>query len=143
MMEYLVKLRNASEINIPVRRKQFYAEFYPIFDEKRNRLGKMEVKARVFLPEFTLFARRNGWLVDGNEMKCDDDYGYLRAMIYGVVMSILKKPSEWNRLEDRVNFMEPIELRYWGSKFRNVYQKWNNMRKLQKYAKCFIELELI
>ncbi|BAA29995.1 hypothetical protein [Pyrococcus horikoshii] len=140
-MKYLIKLKYIKPVQLAVNREQKLAEFYPIFED--GTLGKVEAKARVFLPEYSDFAKGLGFEVKKRRMTTENDYAYLRAMIYGVVMGVLRNPGDWERLEERVLEMEPIELRYWASKFRNVYWKYKNMRRLMFLARRFMEVEMI
>jgi len=161
---YEIRLKYVKKIDLPVVRNQKLAEFLPIFESngKKNTFGKVEVRTRVFLPEFVEFAKRVGFSVEGasqqslgfeeinlpivgrgTKLFSNDDYSYLRLMIFGVVMSILKKPAEWRRLEDHLLSMDPIPLRYWASKFRNAYWKYKNQKKLRFLAKRFLEVEWI
>lgn len=161
---YEVRLKYAKKkVDLPVVRDQKIAEFLPIFESNRKKgaSSKVEVRTRVFLPEFLEFAKRVGFFVKGANQQsikfeeinvpivgkgiklfCDD-YSYLRLMIFGVVMSVLKKPAEWRRLEDCLLSMEPIPLRYWASKFRNAYWKYQNQKKLRFLARRFLEVEWI
>jgi len=159
---YEVRLKYVKKIKLPVVRDQKLAEFLPVFESngKKSVSGKVEVRTRVFLPEFLEFAKRVGFSAKGADQQslefeeisvpivgrgtklfCDDDYSYLRLMIFGVVMSVLKKPAEWRRLEDHLLSMEPIPLRYWASKFRNAYWKYKNQKKLRFLARRFLEVE--
>jgi len=171
-VEYLVKLRYIKKASLPVHREQKLAEFLPVFQtvsEKgvRKVPGKVEVRTRVYLPEFLDFAKRVGFQIDAREsllkwlnlppskrtrlemgsqrisLRTTDDHSYLRLLVYGVVMSYLKTPSEWDSLAERVLAMEPIELRFWASKFRNAYWKYKNRRVLNYLAKRFLEVERV
>ena len=168
-VEYLVKLSYIKKIKLPVYREQKLAVFFPIFQTTNGRggkevLGKVEVRARVYLPEFLDFAKRVGLhinlkgglfeqinlplsssLIGSRRLSLiiSDDLSYLRLMVYGVVMSYLKTPSEWDSLGERVLSMEPIELRFWTSKFRNAYWKYKSRRILNYLAKRFLEVERI
>jgi len=157
---YEVRLKYVKKIQLPVVREQRLAEFVPVFEAngKKESLGKAEVHTRVFLPEFLRFAKNLGFWVREPEQQTlslegvsgfarrtklfsNDDYAYLRLLIYGVVMSVLKKPSDWGKLEDHLVTMEPIPLRYWASKFRNAYWKYKNRKKLRFLARRFLEVE--
>ena len=162
---YEVRLKYVKKVKLPILREQKLAEFFPVFESnkknKRNIVGKVEVRTRVFLPEFVTFAKRVGFSakilypafkVEGskiliqkkiNSFFCDDDYAYLRLMIFGVVMAVLKSPAEWGRLEDHLLSMEPIPLRYWASRFKSVYWKYKDQKKLRFLAKRFLEVEWI
>ncbi len=169
-VEYLVRLKYIKRASLPVLREQKLAEFLPVFQTVTERgvkkvPGKVEVRTRVYLPEFLDFAKRVGFEIDAREsllkwlnlppskrtrlemntrgvtLRTTDDNSYLRLMIYGVVMAYLKSPSEWDSLADRVLSMEPIELRFWASKFRNAYWKYKNRRILNYLAKRFMEVE--
>jgi len=164
-ISYEVRLKYVKKIKLPIFREQKLAEFFPVFESnkknKRNIVGKVEVRTRVFLPEFVAFAERIGFFakvsyptfkVDEskifiqkkiNRFFCNDDYAYLRLMIFGVVMSVLRKPADWGRLEDHLLSMEPIPLRYWASKFKSVYWKYKDQKKLRFLAKRFLEVEWI
>ena len=137
-VEYQVNLRYIKKASLPVTRKQKLAEFMPVFNvmgtgEQRKVSGKVEARARVYLPEFLNFAKKLGFTVEANEsllkwlnlppsrrerleysgskriiLRTNDDYAYLRLMVYGVVMAVLKTPAEWGQLEDYVLSMEPI-----------------------------------
>ncbi|ASI99610.1 hypothetical protein [Thermococcus celer] len=172
-VEYQVVLKYIKRASLPVERTQKLAEFMPVFNvkgsgEEKRVTGKVEARARVFLPEFLNFARKLGFSVDASEsllkwlnlppsrkakleysgskrvvLKTGDDYAYLRLMIYSVVMSILKNPNDWGQLEDYVSSMEPMALRFWASKIRNTYWKYGNRRRLDYLARRFLEVEWI
>ena len=165
-ISYEVRLKYVKKVKLPILREQKLAEFFPVFESnkknKRNIVGKVEVRTRVFLPEFLRFANRVGFSAKtprqqslnlegitvsfverGTKLFCDDDYAYLRLMIFGVVMAVLKSPAEWGRLEDHLLSMEPIPLRYWASRFKSVYWKYNDQKKLRFLAKRFLEVEWI
>lgn len=172
-VEYQVNLKYIKRAFIPVTREQKLAEFMPVFTvtgegEQKKVLGKVEARARVYLPEFLNFAKKLGFKVEANEsllkwlnlspskrerfeyngskriiLKTSDDYAYLRLMIYGVVMSVLKDPNDWGQLEDYVLSMEPMALRFWTSRFRNTYWRYKNRRKLDYLARRFLEVEWI
>lgn len=74
-------------------------------------------------------------------LKVSDDYAYLRLMIYGVLMSVLKNPVEWGYLEDLVLSMEPLTLRFWGSKIKYTFWKAKNRRVLNYLARRILEVE--
>ncbi|WP_054840748.1 hypothetical protein [Thermococcus peptonophilus] len=174
-VEYQVNLKYIKKAFLPVTREQKLAEFMPVFNvtggegEQKKVSGKVEARARVYLPEFLNFAKKlGGFKVEANEsllkwlnlppskrerleysgskrivLKTRDDYAYLRLMIYGVVMSVLKDPNDWGQLEDYVLSMEPMALRFWASRFRNTYWKYKNRRKLDYLARRFLEVEWI
>ncbi|MFA4719498.1 hypothetical protein [Pyrococcus kukulkanii] len=144
---YVVKLKYIKKANLPVKREQKLAEFLPIFITEGQKVpGKVEVRARVYLPEFLEFAKDLGWEVKGKKritLSTEDDYAYLRLLIYAVAMSATKDPVKWDYLKDHVLSMEPIPLRYWSSKFRNVYWRYRNRAKLVYVARRFLEVEMI
>jgi len=170
-VEYQVTLRYIKRALLPVERTQKLAEFMPVFNvkgtgEEKRVTGKVEARARVFLPEFLNFAKKLGFTVEANEsllkwlnlppskrakleysgnkriiLRTSDDYAYLRLMVYGVVMSVLRNPNDWSQLEEYVSSMEPIALRFWSSKIRNTYWKYKNRRKLDYLARRFLEVE--
>ncbi|MDV3104679.1 hypothetical protein [Thermococcus waiotapuensis] len=172
-VEYQVNLRYIKKAFLPVTREQKLVEFMPVFSvmgagEQKKVLGKVEARARVYLPEFLNFAKKLGYRIEAKEsllewlnlspsekerleysgdkriiLRTSDDYAYLRLMIYGVVMSALKTPAEWGQLEDYVLSMEPIQLHFWASKFKNAYWKYKNRRKLDYLAKRFLEVEWV
>ncbi len=147
--QYLVKLKYAKPVKVPVKRTHKIAEFIPILPVESSKgieylKGKTEGKARVFLPEFLDFAKHLGFEVKGKKritLTTSDDYAYLRLFVYGMVMQVLRNPNQWTRLEDHVLNMEPIALRYWGSTFKKTYWKYKNRRNLMKIAKCFLGVE--
>lgn len=109
----------------------------------------------MFLPEFLNFAKKVGAIHDEQislfqmendrsrklVLKVSDDYAYLRLMIYGVLMSVLKNPVEWGYLEDLVLSMEPLTLRFWGSKIKYTFWKAKNRRVLNYLARRILEVE--
>lgn len=172
-VEYQVTLKYVRKASIPVERIQKLAEFAPIFtvkgDGKEKRVvGKVEARARVYLPEFLDFAKKLGFEVEAKEdllkwlnmppstreklqyrgskrivLRTNDDYSYLRLLVYGVVMAVLKNPTDWGQLEEYVSSMEPLPLRFWASKFRNTYWKYKSRRKLDYLARRFLEVEWV
>ncbi|WP_240911617.1 hypothetical protein [Thermococcus sp. LS1] len=172
-VEYQVNLKYIKKAFLPVTREQKLAEFVPVFNvmgagEQKKVPGKVEARARVYLPEFLNFAKKLGFKVEANEsllkwlnlppskrerleysgnkriiLRTSDDYAYLRLMVYGVVMAVLKTPAEWGQLEEYVLAMEPIQLRFWASRFKNTYWKYKNRRKLDYLARRFLEVEWV
>jgi len=147
--QYLVKLKYAKPVKVPVKRTHKIAEFIPILPVESSKgieylKGKTEGKARVFLPEFLDFAKHLGFEVRGKKritLTSSDDYAYLRLFVYAMVMQVLRNPNQWARLEDHVLNMEPISLRYWGSTFKKAYWKYKDRRKLMHLARLFLEVE--
>jgi hypothetical protein len=159
-IEYRISLKYVKKSTLPVKRTQKLAEFVPVFIARKNgkeeRIpGKAEARAKVFLPEFLNFAKKVGAIHDEQislfqmendrsrklVLKVSDDYAYLRLMIYGVLMSVLKNPVEWGYLEDLVLSMEPLTLRFWGSKIKYTFWKAKNRRVLNYLARRILEVE--
>ncbi|WP_048146709.1 hypothetical protein [Pyrococcus abyssi] len=144
---YMVKLKYIDKAKLPVRREQKLAEFLPVFLTEGQKVpGRVEARTRVYLPEFLEFAKDLGWEVKGKKritLTTHDDYAYLRLLVYGVVMSATKDPVKWDYLKDHVLSMESIPLRYWASKFKNVYWKYKNRGKLLYLARRFLEVETV
>ncbi|AEC52117.1 hypothetical protein PNA2_1202 [Pyrococcus sp. NA2] len=141
---YMVKLKYIEKAKLAVKREQKLAEFLPVFLTGGQKIpGKVEVRTRVYLPEFLEFAEDLGWEVKKRYLTTEDDYAYLRLLVYAVAMSVIKDPVKWDQLKAHVLSMEAIPLRYWSSKFRNVYWKYKNRGKLSYVARRFLEVELI
>lgn len=158
--EYQIVFKYVKESSLPVRKIQKLAEYIPVFvsgkNGKEERMsGRVEARAKVFLPEFLNFAKKVGATYDERTglfqtentrsrkmiLRVSDDYAYLRLMIYGIVMSVLKNPVEWGYLEDLVFSMEPLTLRFWGSKIKNTFWKAKNRRALNYLARRILEVE--
>ncbi|NJE13748.1 hypothetical protein [Thermococcus sp. LS2] len=146
-IQYMVKLKYAKPAKLAVKREQKIAEFYPVVkvEAKKEFLrGKVEGRARVFLPEFLDFAKHLGFEVRGRKrltLITSDDYNYLRLFVYAMGMQVLRDPVYWAKLEDHVLSMEPIPLRYWASTFKSAYWKYKTRRRVMKLARCFLEVE--
>jgi hypothetical protein len=151
-IEYRISLKYVKKSTLPVKRTQKLAEFVPVFIVRKNgkeeRIpGKAEARAKVFLPEFLNFAKKVGAIHMENDrsrklvLKVSDDYAYLRLMIYGVLMSVLKNPVEWGYVEDLILSMEPLTLRFWSSKIKYTFWKAKNRRVLNYLARRILEVE--
>jgi len=142
---YRIELKYTSQIELPYNVKTKLAIFRPIFFKEENIVGKPELEVKVFIPDFRYFIKRVGF----EEVKKDklyesnDDYGYLRAMIFGAVMSVLKNKADWGILEDIIMSLEPISLRYLASKLKNVYWKYKNQKEIRFLAKRIWEIETL
>ncbi|EHR78048.1 hypothetical protein OCC_04295 [Thermococcus litoralis DSM 5473] len=147
--KYMIKIKYARPVQTPVKREHKLAEFIPIVPLRTSKgveyvKAKSEGVARIFLPEFIEFAKRLGFEVKGKKrltLVGQDDYAYLRLYLYAMGMQVLRKPSEWARLEDHVLQMEPIALRYWAATFKNAWWEHEDRRKLLHLARLFLEVE--
>ena len=140
---YRIELKPTSQIKLPFRAETKLAIFRPIFDKERNYAGKPELETKVFTPAFIHVIKRAGFAeVDKGEIfESEDGYGYLQAMIYGAVMSVLKTRADWGILEDIVFSLEPISLRFWASKLKNVFWKYKSQKEIRFLAKRIWEIE--
>jgi len=140
---FRIELKHTNQIELPHNIRTKLAIFRPILDKEKNHIGKPQLKVKVFIPDFVYFIREIGF----EEVKKDklyesnDYYRYLRAMVYGAVMSILKDRTDWNDLGFIVIMLEPSILSYLASKLRNVYQKYKDQRKIKFLAKRIWEIE--
>ena len=142
---YRVELKPTNQISLPFNAKTKLAIFRPIFDKEKNLVGKPELESKVFIPYFISFIKRAGFeeIEKDKVYESDDDYGYLQAMIYGAVMSVLKNKADWGVLEDIVFSLEPISLRYLASKLKNTYWKYKSQKEIKFLAKRFWEIETL
>ncbi|ASJ17104.1 hypothetical protein A3L04_08495 [Thermococcus chitonophagus] len=139
MTKYLIKLKYIKPMKLLFEKEQKLAEFIPflpIEGENKYVKGKIEGKARVFLPEFLDFARKLGFNIKGKVLEGENDENYLRLFVYAMVSQFVKSETERREIERTVMELPILALRYWASTFRNAY--WEGGRKrVRRISKCF------
>ncbi|RZN42179.1 MAG: hypothetical protein EFT35_01985 [Methanophagales archaeon ANME-1-THS] len=142
-LSYLITLKY---IKPSKQGKSKLAEFLPLIplnNSEHNGRGAVEVRARVFIPEFTNFTKKLGFENRGNKRKVlrtDDGESYLRVFVYAVVRQSIRSEAKVEKLKRIIVDLPLADIRYWASIFRDTYEKYRTRGSLKKPARGFREV---
>ena len=142
-LSYLVTLKY---IKPSKQGKSKLAEFSPLIPfegSKPGIKGAVEVRTRVFIPEFTNLTKKMGFENGGNKrkmMKTCDGEAYLRLFVYAVVRQSLRSEAKVEKLKRIIVDLPLADIRYWASIFRETYERYRTRRSLMKPARGFREV---
>jgi len=146
-IHYLIRLRYIKPTKGLVVKKSKLAEFIPLVRKEEEIVkGNVDVRCRVFLPEFVELAKSFGFSVHNSRnriwMTSDDREAYMRLLVYAVVrQNLLSEYKIW-KLKDIVKELPLSDIRYWASTFRSSYERYGTRRELIRPAKAFKEVYL-
>ncbi|MFZ2071555.1 MAG: hypothetical protein WAV32_08195 [Halobacteriota archaeon] len=126
--------------------KSKLAEFFPLIPfngAEPGIKGAIEVRARVFIPEFTKLAKKMGFENMNNRkkrLKTGDGEAYLRLFVYAVVRQSIRSEAKAEKLRRIIADLPLADIRYWASVFRETYERYRTRRSLMKPARGFREV---
>jgi len=143
-LSYLITLKYIKQSK---QGKSNLAEFLPLIPfngAEPGIKGAVEVRARVFIPEFiNLATKKMGFENSDNGrkvIKTDDGEAYLRLFVYAVVRQNIRSEANVEKLRQAIVDLPLADVRYWASIFRETYGRYRTRISLMKPAKGFREV---
>lgn len=142
-LSYLITLKYIKPCKQGKSRLAEFSPLIPFNGAEPGIKGGIEVRARVFIPEFIKLATKKMGFENSNNgkrLKTDDAEAYLRIFVYAVVRQSIRSEAKTEKLKQIIADLPLADIRYWASVFRETYERYRTRRSLMKPARGFREV---